>query len=599
MPASTLRWRRPAIALVVAVLMVTSVLVGFHRSARAEVKVTTSSVEGSDGKTYSVTNHIVRRDVPRHPRREWLLVWTGAANHPEDGAAKGHRHGSASGDDGAAPDFLAVIDATEGSRTYGQVVNTATVSPLVNGEPHHMQYMWHKGRRVFAGTMFTDTTYVFDVARLPEIRLTGVNLSQDTPCGSVPDAFVTTSDGAAYGSYMGGPDVSGPCRYTNGETRIGNGFAGSPGELVRIGADGRTRSETPAALAGGEDPDKCRNIPPIEEATCANPHGIQVREDLDRLIMSDFAEVRNYLDPDTNQSDPRLLRDTLRIFDISDRDRPRLLSVSELPTGPRPDQLPAFDEDRMVMETAVTHGREHRGAFASTMAGGAVFYTPDITAKKPEWREVFDSTAAYERLGLDLTGSNAGSSWLQVSPDDRYLFQAVMGSDPRLPEGETSGMVFVLDVRRLLASGDDPRCEIDAPAEVSEGGAERDCPALIDAQQIKGGLGGPQGRVGTGPHWGAMDNFRLGWDGRYHETKSIRRIATSNYFVAQTGIDGDHKVCITRFHPRTGLSIDRAFRDEVTGEPCVDFDRTSWPHGERGHARPHGVLFAVADADLR
>ncbi|QFG22939.1 hypothetical protein [Actinomadura sp. WMMB 499] len=599
MPASTVRWRRPAIALVVAVLMVTSVLVVFHRPASAEVAVSTFSVKGTDGKTYSVTNHIVQERRHRSPRREWLLAWTGAANYAGDGTEEVHEHGSASGDEGAAPDFLAVIDATEWSPTYGKVVNTATVGPLVNGEPHHMQYMWHKGHRVYAGTMFTDTTYVFDVTRLPEIRLTGVNLSHDTPCGSVPDAFVTTSDGAAYGSYMGGPDVSGPCRYTNGEVRLGNGFAGSPGELVRIGPDGRTRSETPAALAGGEDPEKCRNIPPIEEATCANPHGIQVREDLDRLIMSDFAEVRNYLDPDTNQSDPRLLRDTLRIFDISERDRPRLVSVSELPSGPRPDQLPAFDEDRMVMETALTHQRRHRGAFASTMAGGAVFYTPDITVDEPEWREVFDTTAAYRRLGLDLSGSNAGNSWLQVSPDDRYLFQAVMGSDPRLPEGETSGMVFVLDVRRLLASGPDPECEIDALAEVSAGGAEPDCPALIDAEQIKGGIGGPQGRVGTGPHWGAMDNFRLGWDGRYRETSHIRRIATSNYFVAQTGIDGDHKICITQFDPRAGLRVDRRFRDEITGEPCIDFDRTSWPHGDRGHARPHGVLFAVADADLR
>ncbi|HEX2313137.1 MAG TPA: hypothetical protein VHJ17_05350 [Thermomonospora sp.] len=597
MPASTLRRRRPAVRMCAAALMVTSVLLGVDQTAQADVRVFASSVQGSDGKTYSVTNHIVKKGLGRHhPRREWLLAWTGAEGAPET-----HEHGRRTRAQATAPDFLAVIDATRGSPSYGRVVNTATVSPLVKGEPHHMQYLWHKGQKVFAGTMFTDTTYVFDVSRLPEIRLSGVNLSHDTPCGSVPDAFATTSDGAAYASYMGGPDVSGPCTYTHGETRVGNGFAGSPGEVVRIAPDGRTVSETPAAVAGGEDPAVCRNIPAIDPATCANPHGIQVREDLDRLITSDFAEVRNYLDPDTNQSDPTLLRDTLRIFDISRRDRPRLVSVTHLPVGPRPDQLPAFDEDRMVMETAVTNRPWHRGAFASTMAGGAVFYTPDITARKPVWREVFDSTAAYQRLGLTptLTGSNAGNSWLQVTPDDRYVFQAVMGADPRIPKGQNSGMVFVLDVRKLLASGRDPRCRIDELAEVTQGGAESDCPALVDVEQIKGGIGGPQGRVGVGPHWGALDNLRLGPDGRYRESASIDRLATSNYFVAQTGIDGDHKICITDFHPRRGLSIDRTFRDENTGTPCVDFDRRDWPHGPWGNARPHGILFATADADIR
>lgn len=47
-------------------------------------------------------------------------------------------------------------------------------------------------------------------------------------------------------SYMGGPDVPGPCTYTDGQVRVGNGFAGSPGEIVRIGPDGKTLSEAPA-----------------------------------------------------------------------------------------------------------------------------------------------------------------------------------------------------------------------------------------------------------------------------------------------------------------------------------------------------------------
>lgn len=87
---------------------------------------------------------------------------------------------------------------------------------------------------------------MFDVEKLPALSLSGVNLPTDTLCGSVPDAYWTLEDGTAYGTYMGGPDVPGPCTYTDGQVRVGNGFAGSPGEIVRIGPDGKTLSEAPA-----------------------------------------------------------------------------------------------------------------------------------------------------------------------------------------------------------------------------------------------------------------------------------------------------------------------------------------------------------------
>ena len=46
-------------------------------------------------------------------------------------------------------------------------MNTATVGPLVENEPHHMQYVWHKGDNIFAGGLFTDVTYVIDTSELP------------------------------------------------------------------------------------------------------------------------------------------------------------------------------------------------------------------------------------------------------------------------------------------------------------------------------------------------------------------------------------------------------------------------------------------------
>jgi hypothetical protein len=540
----------------------------------------TSSVRGSDGTLYTATNHLVS-PAAKERRQEWVLVWSGAV-------------------ESTSPDFLAVVNATQGSPNYGKVVNTVTLGPTLGNEPHHVQYAWHKGDRVYAGGIISDMVYVFDVSRLPQVRLAGVNTALDTPCGSAPDAFQVLRDGTVYGTYMGGPNVSGPCTYTDGQVRDGNGFAGSPGEIAHFNQQGATLAEAPAAPAAGESAAICADVPALPQPSCANPHGIGVREDLNRMVTSDFTEIRNLLAPNADSNDIRLLRNSVRTYDISNRNDPRLLSVSYLPDGPRDDsQLPIAEENRMIMETATTHQPRHRGAFASSMSGGAVYYTPDITATQPQWREIYDVTAAFRSFDNTgtLVGELSGPGWLQVSPDDRFLFQAVMGADPRPAPEVSTGMIYVLDIQKLLAAGNQTRCQIDNLQEVAEGGAEPDCPALVDTLPIKGGFG--EGQTNVGPHWGAMDNFRRGVDGLYRETQDVRRLVTSNYMVLGIGMDGDHKVCMTNFNPQTGLTLDTAFKDEVLGTPCVDFNRTTWPHGAAGAARPHGVLFAVADADVR
>ena len=84
-------------------------------------------------------------------RREYLVVWAGDNNVLDKSGAELTTLPKTVGPDLigqkdlVGPDFFAVVDATKGSDTYGKVVNTATVGPLVENEPHHMQYAWHKG----------------------------------------------------------------------------------------------------------------------------------------------------------------------------------------------------------------------------------------------------------------------------------------------------------------------------------------------------------------------------------------------------------------------------------------------------------------------
>ncbi|MGH3354627.1 MAG: hypothetical protein ACRDOJ_01935 [Nocardioidaceae bacterium] len=563
-----------------------------------------SALQADDGRRYWVQNHldqeVLRQSATgESPRKEYLLVWAGDVNAADKtGSDLTTPPGSVGGgvvgeDENVGQDFLAVVDATKGSPTYGKVVNTATVGPLVENEPHHMQYVWHKGHIIFAGGLYTDVTYVFDVSKLPALSLEGVNLPTDTPCGSVPDAYWVTNDGKAYGTYMGGPNLPGPCEYTDGSVRVGNGFGGSPGELVRLDENGQTISEAPAAGEHAETAQRCDNIPALPEPTCANPHGIQAREDLDTLITSDYNEPRNIILNPVQAPSSYLRRPTVRTWDISERDRPKLKSVSFLPDGPRKGVLDHHEEPRAAMETTVTNQPGHKGAFASTMQGGAIYYSPDITANQPEWREVFDLTTSNRQLDPSSTyyggGSNGG--WVQTSFDDRYLYHAVGGR----PEGSTAeddagspSYILALNIRKLLASGEQPQCSIDTLSEVTAGGQESDCPAVADILPAPGG-----------PHWGALDNLRLGSDGYYHETDTPQRLAYSNYFVARTGLDGDHRVCLADLGTDGRMSADQSFVDEFTGTSCLDFDRESWPHGDVGPAKPHSMLFVTADEDIR
>lgn len=54
-----------------------------------------------------------------------------------------------------------------------------------------------------------------------------------------------------------------------------------------------------------------------------------------------------------------------------------------------------------------------------------------------------------------------------------------------------------------------------------------------------------------------------------------------------------YRVLVVRLDPATGrLALDSTFRDPGADEPGVRFDRTAWPHGAAGPARPHGAVFA-------
>ena len=492
-------------------------------------------------------------------------------------------------------DAMIVIDARKRnadgtvSESYGKVVNFVEVPPPfgIEGEPHHMQYDWENGQPIVAGGLFNDVTTVWDVSRIPEIHLTNVVRPEETPLGTVPDAYDFLPDGRAIGTYMGGPNWN---------------YAGSPGSVVVLRPDSDKglvfESETPAGRVGavnssnaGGVPEPCSPEEAMPAGTCANPHGIQIRGDLGRMVTADYAEPRELVTDPAKPYKPATFRPTVRVWDLTAPGAPRLVSVAHMPRGPLPESVPGRG-NMAVMETAKTHAPA-KGEFAGASCGGGIFFTPDVTALKGDssaaWKEVFTDDMAILRAGADPGREKdgcAGGSWHQVSRDNRFLFRTVMGRNPGSTDSFDSGtakVMYTLDISRLIASAAAGHvdCSIDTIGEIERGqGDEADCPRLVSVLRV-------DDRSNGGPHWGAIDNHSL------TPTGAPTRLVFSDSFVARTGVDGNHRMYMVDVDPATGaLSYDQSFRDEETGALGVGFNRRNWPYNlNAGFYKPHAMVW--------
>ncbi|HEV7687671.1 MAG TPA: hypothetical protein VGQ80_13930, partial [Acidimicrobiia bacterium] len=327
------------------------------------------------------------------------------------------------------------VDGTP-NKDYGKVVNFVQVPPPfgVEGEPHHMQYEWQPGQPIVAGHLFTDLTTIWDVSDIPNVTLKNVIRPEENPQGTLPDAYDFDGN-LAIGTYMGGPDVN---------------YGGSPGSVVVFKPDSAKGmvqvSETPASQVGavvsgnpGGIPEPCDLAEARPVGTCANPHGIQIRSDLGRMVTNDFADARELVEDPVKTVEQHAFRPTSRIWDVSDPEHPKLISVAHMPKSVKNTPNPAHDNIG-IMEGAKTYAPA-KGFFSGSMCGGGIFFLPDVTKVQPDsssqWKQVWDDGMAETQVpGHTNVGSGdqggepgacAGGAWHQVSPDNRFLFRAVGG----------------------------------------------------------------------------------------------------------------------------------------------------------------------------
>ena len=517
-------------------------------------------------------------------------------------------------------DFLAVIDADPRSRTYGKVVNTASMqnvpdANLLNdlgftealgltakyglpatgipsdalNEAHHMTHdpiVIGNHSYLYMGGLISANIFRCDVTNprhIPTCPL--VTTAKDVTNFSGIDDFLQAPNGNLLVTYMGAKDLT------------------TPGGLVEIGLDGAVVGEYAAAKPGGPT----RYMPSVngekDAGLLAHPHGVDTRPDLDLLVTSDYADPLTLAISPTLQGEKEDCGTTVRFWKLSDL-KAGPATIAQLPVGKGREGYFRYNAPEGVMTVALTHLHEHKGVFASSMGGGTMWFAPDATAAEPEFRMIY------------RVGPGASIPVFLVTPDDRFLVLPIQGvlspGDPPPPSlavsaynrdypGEHSRRVIVLDIQKLLRARSLLKC--DAPPLITDSngiiqritarnnGAE-DCPTVSGTLNLDSA---ENFASHSGPHFVAFD----------HET---RRVAASNYFVQLTPFDlpglheaGDDRVCMARLTQTGQLVLDEGFKDELTGRPCVAMDRPrsyQWPNrGRTGAAKPHAMAFINVDED--
>lgn len=409
----------------------------------------------------------------------YLLVWVG--DHDDQDS-----------------DFLAVVDGDPRSGTYGKVLDTVTLPEGFDkvNEPHHMTHHVTPNCKLFAGGLLSGHTFVFDVKNPRRIPAPKVIPNTAYPF-LVPDDFIVISNGNVLGTYVSAPDLVGP------------------GGIVEFDPEGNVIGTYEA----GTD-------------AVANPHGITAKEEINRLVTTDFGTPLSLFFAQNFQE--IITHSSVRIWDFEKREP---LQRVDLPTGPR---FAASGGDLgqretyAVMEAAFLRGPGKKGFFASTMGGGGLYFCPDATADDVQCHLVHDY------------GYNSGAGSIAITADDKYLIQ------PLGTLGEPGKKrIMQFDIT-------DPM----HPKVVSQ---------ILTHDPSTGG-----------PHFGTLN---------HDET----RFAWTNFFVDDSRIavkvDGNHRLYLANM-VNGKIKLDRRFRDENDGRVGVNFNRERWPHGRTGFASPHGVAFA-------
>ncbi|HLK11217.1 MAG TPA: hypothetical protein VKW76_07545 [Candidatus Binatia bacterium] len=286
----------------------------------------------------------------------YLVVWAGDADRRDS-------------------DFLAVIDASPTSTTYGKVLRTIPVRSRGN-EPHGLDGASRADRRVFATGVATGRTFVFDLrdplaGRLLHVDEPGPGRRLGAPwaVAPLPDGRVAVTCVDRLG-YRGDP----------------RGLLQEAGGLVELDADGSFRREVSADPGPGY-------------TMIVAPTGAAVVPALGLLLTTNHAH--GYVPTATGDVMPGISVQLWRVESLA------LLRTVVLEAGPR-------GEENLGPLTPVAFHRAPL-VYVNTHEGGGLYASDSLGQAQPVFRMVFDF------------GTGAGAAGAAVTPDDAWYVSALTG----------------------------------------------------------------------------------------------------------------------------------------------------------------------------
>ncbi len=312
------------------------------------------------------------------PSRDYLYLWTASA-------------------DTTQPDFLAVLDVTEDSARYGDLVTTLPVPGLANS-PHHTEHELPADKQLFANGFGSGQSFVFDLTKPDAPRISAQ--FGDVDGYAHPHSFLRLASGNVLATFQ--------MTHANGHMRTG-GLV----ELTPAGTRVRSSSaDTPGADSGLRV--YSAGIVPLLDrivttSTDMDDHSFEPSRTLQIWRLSDLSLLKSITLPGPNgtlSAEPRLMADgrTLLVSTFSCG----LFVIDSLETDtPLATQVGAFpqkDGTSCAIPAIVGH------YYLVTVPAWSAVVSLDISdprAPKEVSRVTFDSTDV--------------PHWISVSPDHRRV----------------------------------------------------------------------------------------------------------------------------------------------------------------------------------
>ena len=260
-----------------------------------------------------------------------------------------------------APDRIVTLDYTEGSPTYGQMVSQTLIpDPGSEGnEPHHCGISMDAKTLACGGLLSAlsgqNSVFLFnlnDPANPVFVK------SFKTANADFPDDFVAMPDGTFLFTQMGAPD------------------GGDGGRVARIDANGNLLGQWPA------DP------PPD-----FNPHGIQVRSDINLMVTCDYVQPNSTL---TSYPGPIQWRHSVRVWNLASMTITRTI---ELP------------DDAQTMDCRLIPGDPQGRGYVGGSGNGILY--------------LFNSATGTAQPAFDLNAAVGGAvqtQYCSMAADGKHLY---------------------------------------------------------------------------------------------------------------------------------------------------------------------------------